>query len=56
MAVGLLMLFFVLLLFNTRLAFVALAAAIVLLYRDRSGGASRPRQRQRQQVSDDASI
>ena len=53
MAIAFLMLFFVLLLFRPRLAFVALAIAIVMLYRGRTNGATRTGPRY---VSDDSSI
>ena len=53
MAIFFLMLFFVLLLFRPRLAFIALAIAIVMLYRGRTSGATRTGPRY---VSDDSSI
>jgi hypothetical protein len=53
MAAALLLLFFALLLFRPRLAFVALGLAIVVLYRGRSSNAPRTARRE---VSDDASI
>jgi hypothetical protein len=53
MVVALLALFFVLLLFRPRLAFIALAVAIVLLYRGRASGSTRSGPRH---VSDDSSI
>lgn len=53
MAVLLLVLFPVLLMYNPRVAFVALGLAIVLLYRGRATGA---RRNARRHVSDDVSI
>lgn len=53
MAATLLLVFFALLLFRPRLAFIALALAIVVLYRGRSSNIPRPASRH---VSDDTSI
>ncbi|HEX2454956.1 MAG TPA: hypothetical protein VHI99_14740 [Vicinamibacterales bacterium] len=53
MAVTLLAVFFALVLVRPRLAFIALAVAIVLFYRGRTSGATRTGPRH---VSDDSSI
>jgi hypothetical protein len=52
MPVVLLALFFVLLMYDPRAAFVSLGLAIVLLYRGRSSGARRNTSRQVSDISD----